>query len=119
MEDMKKILRMWYALFESEDSTDVKQSIIFDYINNYPIEMFNAAVWLYSMNASPKDLKAWICAPSFDNNIKGANLDMKRMKPEDREKLRTEFIISVNEAYVLTFGIVPDEYNGKSGMLLC
>lgn len=118
MEDMKQILRMWYALFEKEDVSDVKQSIIFSYIDAYPTRMFNAAVWLYSMGATPKELKEWICAPSFDNNIKGANIDMALMDKERKEKLQREFIISVNEAYVLTYGETPHEDGEKMGMLL-
>lgn len=118
MEDMKTILRMWYALFEKENNEDIKQSIVFDYIENYPIQMFNAAVWLFSMNASPIELKRWICSPSFVSNIKGANIDIARMDKEKKEEIQREFIISVNEAYLLTYGMLPHEEGTREGLLL-
>ena len=119
MEDITLLLKTWYLLYERENPADVKQSIIFDYFRVYPKKMLNAALWLYSKKATPYELKMWICSPSFDKNLDSANNIIDGMDDEARKKLRSEFMISVNEAYVMLRGEGPLECNGKKGMLLC
>lgn len=112
MEDVIKIVKMWYQIFEPFD-TDVKSSIIESTIDTYPSLMFDVALYCFVNKATATSLKDWICHKDYLGDLKSASLSIKQMDKNKLAELRQEFIISVNEGYVLRFGNHPDK-----GMLL-